>query len=189
MNKTVVIYESKYGYTQNYARWIAKALSCPLYERKNFPAKDLSHYEIILYGGGLYAGSVSGVSFLTKNREVLSRKKVILFTCGLANPKDPNNIANIHTSLAKTLSEEMLEHLTLFHLWGGIDYSRLSFLHKSMMAMLRKMLLKKDAHDLRDEDKVILDTYGKSLDFTDPNTIGPLVDYVSSLGEGTSLTR
>ena len=91
MDKIVVIYESKYGYTRRYAEWIAEALSCPVFERKQFRSRDFSQYEAIIYGGGLYAGGVSGIKMLAQNWHLLSGKKVILFTCGLADPNKPDS--------------------------------------------------------------------------------------------------
>lgn len=181
MSKIVVIYESKYGSTKRYAQWIAEALSCPIFERKKFHPRDFSQYEIIIYGGGLYAGGVSGIKLLTRNRKLLSNKKVVLFTCGIAAPDDPDNVSNIQKSLQKILPDEMFEHLTLFHLRGRLDYSRLSFVHSSMMSMLRKMLLKKNPQTLRDEDRQLLETYGKCVDFMDPDSIRPVVEYVASV--------
>lgn len=181
MNQTVVIFESKYGFTKRYAKWIADALSCPLFEKKSFHPQKLARYDTIIYGGGLYAGGVSGIKLLTKNWPLLSEKQVILFTCGLADPADPENVRHIRESLAKALPPDMLEKLQLFHFQGGIDYSRLSLLHRSMMAMLRKMLLKQDPQNLNEESKYLLETYGKCLDFTDRDSISPLTAYVRSL--------
>lgn len=181
MNKTVVIYESKYGSTRCYAQWIAEELACPLFERKKFKPQDFKKYDVVIYGGGLYAGGISGIKLLTKSENLLSGKKVILFTCGLANPEDPFNTSAIRKALEKVLSPEMLKQIRLFHLRGGIDYSRLSLVHRSMMAMLRRVLLKKDAKSLRAEDRQLLDTYGKCVDFTDRKSIQPLTGYVKSL--------
>lgn len=181
MNKIVIIYESKYGSTKRYAKWIADALSCQIFEKKNFRSENLSQYDTVIYGGGLYAGSVSGIKFITQNWKLLSDKRVVLFTCGLADPDNPHDISVIRESLSRILSEDKLNHLCLFHLRGGIDYSRLNLVHRSMMAMMRKMLLKKGAHSLREEDQLFLDTYGKCVDFTDKASIRPLVDYISSL--------
>ncbi len=178
MNKTAVIYESKYGFTKRYAEWIAEALSCPAFERKKFCPKDFPQYDTVIYGGGLYAGSVSGIRLITENWRLLSDKKIVLFTCGLANPEDPYNISNIRETLSKILSDDMMKQICLFHLQGGIDYSRLNLIHKTMMSMLRKMLLKKDEHSLRKEDRLILETYGQNLDFTNKESIRPLVEYV-----------
>lgn len=180
MKKIVVIYESKYGSTKRYAQWIAQALSCPLFERKNFHAKDFAHYDTIIYGGGLYAGGVSGIRLLTKNWPLLCTKQVILFTCGLADPSDPANVSHIRNAMSRVLSSEMLERIQLFHFRGGIDYQSLSFIHKSMMSMLRRKLLKQDPQTLTQESVLLLETYGKHLDFTSRESIQPLVSYVLS---------
>lgn len=181
MHQTIVLYQSHYGSTKRYAQWIAKALSCPACESKKFPAQDLADYDTVVFGGGLYAGGVNGVKFIRRNWKLLSDKRVVLFTCGLADPDNPKNAANIRDSLSKALSEEILSRLQLFHLRGDMDYSRLNFTHRSMMAMLRKMLLKKEADgSLSPEDRMLLDTYGKSLDFTDEKTIQPLVAFIQS---------
>ena len=50
-----------------------------------------------------------------------------------------------------------------------------------MMAMMRKILLQNGYENLRDDDKVIVDSYGKAVDFCDKNSIVPLVDYVKQL--------
>lgn len=178
MKNIIVIYESKYGYTKRYAEWIAEALSCPVLEKKSVTTSDLEKADTIIYGGGLYAGGVSGIKLLTENWNLLSNKKIALFTCGLANPKEPENVTNIRNGIRKALSPEMFEKITFFHFYGGIDYSRLGFIHKSMMAMLRKMLLKKDESELTYEDKGLLDTYGGVVDFTDKESIRPLIEWV-----------
>lgn len=176
MKKTVVIYESKYGFTKVYAKRIARELSCPVFERKNFQPRDLTKYDQILYGGGLYAGGVSGIKLLTKNEKCLAGRRIILFTCGLADPANPENTAHIREELQKVLSPQLLSQITLFHLRGGIDYSRLNFVHRAMMSMLRKMLLKKEPHELSSEDKLLLQTYGQSIDYTDPESIKDLLE-------------
>lgn len=181
MNQTIVIYKSKYGFTKHYAHWIAQALSCPVYSRKEIRSSDLRQYDTVIYGGGLYAGGISGISFLTRNYALLKDKNVVLFTCGLADPADKNNVRHIREGLSKSLSPEMMDAFQIFHLRGGIDYSRLTLLHKTMMAMLRKSMLKKDPADLNEEARLMLDTYGKAVDFSDETSIAPLTDYVRLL--------
>ncbi len=181
MNKNVVIYDSKYGSTRRYALWIAEALACQAFEKKTFTPGQLSNYDTIIYGGGLYAGGVSGISLLTENYDKIKDKNVILFTCGLADPTDPDNVSHIREGLAKVLTPEMLNALHLFHLRGAIDYSRLNLVHKAMMAMLHKAMLKKDYASLRKEDQLMLDTYGQQVDFTNQRSIAPLVEYVTRL--------
>ena len=180
MDKTVIIYESKYGSTRRYAEWLSKALSCPIFENQSFSAKNFAEYENIIYGGGLYAGGVSGIRLLTKNWNLLSGKKVILFTCGLSDPSEPANVSHIREALSLALPDEMMKSMVLFHLRGGINYAKLSIVHKFMMSMLRRMLQKKDPSELTSEDKQLLETYGKEIDFTDRTTLQPIIDYISS---------
>ena len=101
MEKVVVIYDSKYGSTERYAWRIAEELNCPLKKRSEAGKDDLKNYDVIVYGGGLYAGGVSGIRLLTGNGKLLENKKVLLFTCGLADPSDPENVKHIRESLGK----------------------------------------------------------------------------------------
>ena len=185
MDNIAVLYTSHYGFTARYADGIAQALSCPLFEQKQWKGRHfrahLSTFDTIIYGGGLYAGGVSGLKLFCKMYPLFADKKIILFTCGLADPGDPANRSHIRGVIEKTLPPEMYKHAALFHLRGGIDYSRLHMVHKSMMAMLRHMLLKRPSQELRSEDRQVLQTYGTFVDFTDLAAIRPLVSY--ALGE------
>lgn len=178
MSKIAVIYKSKYGATKKYAEWIAKALSADLFERKEIHQNNLNQYDTIIYGGGLYAGGISGINFITKNFEKIQNKNLVVFSCGLADPTNDVNIKNIQKGLDKVFSPEMKKKITCFHLRGGMDYTRLSLVHKSMMAMLCKMIAKKEQESLTVEEKEMLETYGKIVDFADENTIEPLVSFV-----------
>lgn len=179
--KSVVIYESKYGSTKKYAQWIAESLSCDLFSRKSIQAARLKDYDTIVYGGGLYAGGVSGLRLLIDNFDALKDKNIVLFTCGLADPADEENVANIRASLAKSLTPHMREKIKIFHLRGAIDYAKLGPVHKSMMATLHGMTKRRDFASLRNEDREMLDTYGKTADFTDRMTTRPILDYIAGL--------
>jgi len=183
MNKIAVVFQSKYGSTRKYAQWIAEALSCDLLERKSVKVDDLKVYDTIVYGGGLYAGGVSGFELITKNDEKLADKNLILFTCGLADVSQACNTDSIKESLKKAMSVLLQERVKVFHLRGGMDYSKLSIPHKAMMGMVRKATLKKDPDKRTQEDQELLETYGQTVDFTDQATIEPLVVYVRSLSD------
>ena len=181
MNKTAVVYQSKYGSTKKYAQWLAEELGCDIFERKNIKAEQLADYDTIIYGGGLYAGGVSGIDLIVKAYDKLKDKNLIPFTCGLADPNDAENTNNIRTGLNKVLTAQMQSKINIFHLRGGIDYTRLTIAHKSMMAMLHKMTAKKDCESLREEDKQMLETYGKVVDFTDKQAIEPIIAFIREL--------
>lgn len=53
MKKVVVIYGSKYGTTEKYAKWISEELNCDLFSYKSIKKDNLLNYDTIIYGGGL----------------------------------------------------------------------------------------------------------------------------------------
>ena len=172
MNKIAVIYESKYGSTKKYAQWIAEESKADLFEHSEIEAKKLMEYNTVVYGGGLYAGGIAGISIITKNFKILKEKKIIVFTVGLASTDRDEAFIPI---IEKHFTEEMRNNINFFHLRGGIDYKELGIIHKMMMAMLKIVISKKNPNELSDDDREILATYGKKVDFSDKNTIRPLL--------------
>ena len=179
MGKTIVLYESKYGTTKQYAQWIAEELHAELSRAGDVRHDGLADYDTVTLGGGLYAGGVLGLSLIAKQFEQLQNKHIVVFTCGLADPNSAANVESIRKGMERTLSPDMMRKIHIFHLRGGIDYSRLGLVHKSMMAMVKK-LTEKNGEQQNQEDKQLLETYGKKVDFTDRATIAPLVQTVRS---------
>ncbi len=166
--KTAVVYQSHYGTTKRYAEWIAEELGAELLERRKVSPADLLRYDGVIYGGGLYASGILGVKLVAENPV----KRLIVFTVGLADPRttDYGGIT------AKNLSDEARSRAKIFHLRGGIDYKKLSLIHRGAMAMMKKMRVDNKTEDeLSEEDRAFRDTYGKYVDFTDRETILPIV--------------
>lgn len=178
--KTAVIYKSHYGSTETYAKWLAEDLNADLLQADRVKPADLQQYQTIIYGGGLYAGGVNGLDLLIKNFESIKSKSIYLFTVGAADVTDPQNIASIRSSLQNKLPPAMWEQTHIYHLRGGMLYSKMSFLHRSMMNMMVKMLRKKPENELHSDEQAMLATYGQDTDFTDRTTIAPLVSAVQS---------
>jgi len=172
----VVIYKSKYGTTKQYAQWIADELNSPVFEVSQIKPSQLKNYDVVIYGGGLYAGGVIGARLVAEN----PCNSLVVFTVGAADPED----TDYSEILAKNFSQDLLTKVKVFHLRGGIDYTKLSLVHKGMMSMLKKMVeksSKKSGAEISNEDKVFLETYGGKVDFMDMATIKPLVDYVRTI--------
>lgn len=178
--KLAVIYASKYGATEIYARRIAEELDAGLYAIKAVSPEMLGAYDGFIYGGGLYAGGLNGLPAMVKWFPLIREKPLAIFTCGIADPQSPQNVQHIREELRKVLPAEMEAQAAFFHLRGKLDYKRLHPIHRVMMAMLRRMILKKapDARD--DEARQILETYGKEADFISRDALVPLVSYVRS---------
>lgn len=178
MKKALVLYGTKHGTTKQYADWIAGELGADEKNVKNITPAQAAGYDIIVLGGALYASNVLGISFFIKNFDKLKNKKLVLFTCGLADPKVEENQKYIKENIYKKFTPEMREHIMLFHLRGGIDYTSLSLMHKLMMSALKKMTEKKSPEELTSENREFLDTYGKKIDFTSRDFIFPIIEYI-----------
>lgn len=181
MAKMIVAYKSRYGFTEKYAHWIAQETGADLAEAGKIKVEDLQYYDVVIYGGGLYAGGVNGISLITKAFPSIADKALYLFTVGAADVCDEENINNIRQSLAKVLTPEMRSKIKIFHFRGGIDYPRLSSIHRIMMSMMVKTIRKKGEAELSGEEKMMLDTYGQRVDFTDRTAIAGMIDELKLL--------
>jgi len=180
LNKIIVTYKSKYGSTRKYAEWISNKLGADLFDSSKISSDKLLEYNTIIHGGGLYAGGISGISLITKNFDKLKGKNLIVFTVGLSPTEDPNVFKPI---VEKNLTTQMQNAIKVFNLRGGMDYKKLNLLHKPMMAMFMKMIAKKKSGELTADEKGMLAVKNQEADFTDINTINPLISYVEALGK------
>ena len=181
MSKTALIYASKYGATKKDAIHIAAQTGADLYELKKKFTFDFSRYDTIIFGGGLYAGKLNGAKFLEQNVSELAGKKVVLFSCGLADPTIAVEAQQTAKDISKSLPEQLKNTVHSFQLRGKIDYANLSFVHKMMMSMLNNMLKKKDREKLATTQIDMIENYGGVLDYTNLALAQPLIDYVCSI--------
>lgn len=173
-----IVYASKYGATEKYAKWIQETLRADLYTSNEIKPNILQNYDIIIVGGGLYAGGINASSVIKKNFASIKDKKLILFTVGLAST-DKKQI--FQPTIDKVFPKEMQNCITFFHFRGNMDYSALSFKDRTMMGMLKKILTSKPESELSADDKELLRTFGGVVDFINKESIEPLIEYVLSL--------
>lgn len=58
--KNIVVYESKYGSTEKYAKWIGEELNCKVSKISDVTTEELLNYDNIVFGGWLQAGKIKG---------------------------------------------------------------------------------------------------------------------------------
>jgi menaquinone-dependent protoporphyrinogen IX oxidase len=177
MDKTLVVYNSKYGHTKKYAQWLAEELNADIYDGKKLKNNLLSNYSTILFGSSLYAGTNKAAHLIVKHFEQIKDKNIVLFTVGMYDTNSEENIIGINKTLNKVITSEIREKIKIFHVRGGIDCSNLSFPHKIMMKVAHSVLSKKSENERTDADKDFLSIYGKKIDFTDKKMLIPIVEY------------
>ncbi len=171
---TIVIYKSKYGSTKQYAKWIAEALSCKAVESKNIKVEELREYDAIVYGGGLYAEIINGVSLITKNTEQLKDKKIAVFSTGIT-PLDCRDYYD-KMVIEKNFKNGVPENVKVFNFLGKMIIDELSFVHKTALKTLKKIMSGKE--NPSEMEKLLVDLCDADGDFSDKTQITPLLDYI-----------
>lgn len=171
--KTIILYVSKTGFTKKYAQWIAEKLNC---EALPFNKKTvLSDYDLIIFGGGIMAGMVNGLTKFKKCPEFAS-KKVIVFATGATNHKAEKLVQGFKTT---NLTSEEQNRIPFFFFESGINYKDMKFFPRTLLKMMHNMLAKKK--DITAEERGMADTLASSCDNTKIDYIEPLVQCAASM--------
>ncbi len=171
--KSIVVYKSKYGSTKAYAEWIAEELSCRAVDAKNIKINDLMEYDTIIYGGGLYAEVIAGVTLITKNLDKLENKKIVVFTTGIT-PIDCRKYYDGEV-LEKNFKPHMLDKIKIFNFMGRMVVDELSLVHKTAIKSLKKLMSAKE--NPTEMEKLLIELCDADGDFTDRAAINDLVEY------------
>ena len=135
-------------------------------------AENIQNYERIIYMGALFAGSVLG---LKKFAATVTSQELIVITVGLLDTQDDENIRYIRHNIKSQIPAHLYDEDRIFHLRGAIDYSTMGLKHKLMMKFMHSKLSRMPKEELNAESKIILETYGKKVDYVDFNTLQPIV--------------
>ena len=163
--KSIIIYGSRYGSARRYAQELSKQTDIPAVSYQEAP--PLSKLETIVYIGALYAGGVLGLTKTLRRQSFGEHQRLVIVTVGLADPDILQNRENIRNALQKQIPAQLYGRAAVFHLRGAIDYQALSLGHRTMMALLHRSLQKKPAEEWSEEDRALMETYGKQADFVD----------------------
>lgn len=170
--KAIVIYNSKTGFTETYAKWLAKALQCkavPYAARGKIKPAD---YDAIIYGGGLFAGVIRGAGWFKKAVCPLQSTKKAVFAVGLTPAGTPEAAAY----LEQNVPSAQFPDVHTFYMPGGLCYGKSGFFSRKILAILRKSLQNKT--DKTAAEDRMLQALSADCDYTDRRYIEPLLDYL-----------
>ena len=172
----IIIYGSNYGTTEQYAKELSKRTNIEAISFEN--VQEINKYDKIIYIGGLYAGGVLGMSKTLRKLTNIQNKTIILVTVGLADPTDEKNINNIRNNIKVQISKEIYDKAKIFHLRGGIDYSKLKFFHKTMMKLLYNAVKNIPQEKLSAENKAMIETYNKKVNFVNFSDLDKIISEI-----------
>lgn len=172
----IVIYKSKYGSTKAYAEWIAEEIGCKAVDVKSIKVDDLQSFDTIIYGGGLYAEMIGGISFITKNFDRICDKKIVVFTTGLT-PPDCREYYDTYVP-GKNFKSHMLEKIKIFNFPGKMILDELSLPHRTAIKALKKIMSAKE--NPTEMEQMLIKLCDESGDFTDKIAINDLISYIKN---------
>mgnify|MGYP003295228709 CR=1 FL=1 len=136
--KAIVIYRTKYGSTKTYAEWIGEELHCKTADAKEVTIDELEKYDAIIYGGGIYAEIINGVSLITKNIDRLKNKRIVVFTTGIT-PLDCRDYYD-NLVIEKNFKNGLPACVKVFNFSGKMVMDELTAVHKTAIKTLKKIM-------------------------------------------------
>ncbi|MBP3460019.1 MAG: flavodoxin [Lachnospiraceae bacterium] len=172
-NNGIILYRSKYGAAKKYADWLKEATGFECMETKKADIQKVKEFDVIIFGGGIYASGIGGISFLKKNVQILKNKKIILFCVG-ASPFEEGAFQEI----CRHNLTEGLEKFPCFYCRGMWDEEAMSLKDRTLCKMLQKMIKKQDPSTYEPWQKALVNAAGQKCDWTDPKYLEPLLAYM-----------
>ena len=196
--RTIVLYTSKYGAAETYARWIAEALGCRAVPLDKFSKKELRSYDAVIYGGGVQAGCIRGLEQFTKwikgdlklrqmaKRGTISEaeaaeigafdRQYYIFAVGISLDSEGNRLQLRDINFDK----DWLRDLPCFFLPGAFDPAKLAGVDKAIIKVATKMFLDKPEAQAAAEDAQVLRYFETGCDLIDRTRTTALLESVKS---------
>lgn len=173
MSELLVLYKSKYGSTKKYAQWIREETGCDVFPVEAYKNGDFSGYTTVIFAGGVYAGSIAGLSTLKRNLRRLSGKYVAVLAVG-ATPFDEKSFEQLKTQNLRGLPAGT----PVFYARGAYDEKRMSLKDRTLCRMLKKSLAGKEPSQLEPWMQTLVQAGDTPIDWTDPEELAPLLKYL-----------
>ena len=196
--RTIVLYTSKYGAAETYARWIAEALGCRAVPLDKFSKKELQGYDTVIYGGGVQAGGIRGLEQFAKwikgdlklrqmaKRGTISEaeaaeigafdRQYYIFAVGISLDSEGNRLQLRDINFDK----DWLRDLPCFFLPGAFDPAKLAGVDKAIIKVATKMFLDKPEAQAAAEDAQVLRYFETGCDLINRTRTTALIESVKS---------
>ncbi len=176
MNKTAVVYSTKQGSTARYAQWVAEACGADLISAAQADPDKLFDYDTVVYGGGVYAGAIYGISLIKNNlKRFREESRLFVFTVGLTQPGDTVAFEQV---LVRNFTQQERERLRFYHFPGALDFRKLPLWQHPMFYLLKKSIQSRSPKNRTEVEQNLLDCYGGAVDFVSREYTKPLIQEI-----------
>ena len=173
--KGIIVYKSKYGATKKYAEWLGDETGFDIIEVSDAKVSTLQEYDVLIFGGGIYASGLPVTGFLKKNIKALSDKKIIVF-CDGASPYEENAFKAIKDHV---MTGE-LQGIPLFYCRGAWNMEAMNIVDKNICKMIQKAVAKKDPKDYEIWETALIEAGQNTKDWTDKAYLKPIIDEIEN---------
>ena len=169
--RAVVIYQSKYGSTKQYAEWIGGDLPADIVPLEAADEKTLAGRELIIVGGWIRVGRLTCADFIVRHWDALKGKSVVVFSTSATRPTDPL----VQDFFRESFPSDIAARLHFFPLWGR--FTRVDMADKFLMlaprtALYVKLLLAPD-----EKTKSRYQGLAGTLDHVERSALEPLLRF------------
>ena len=159
----LIVYQSRYGSTEEYALQLAQDLSCRSIALEDLEAGDLAGPDQIIFGGPLRNGSIDGIKDffkLMKQSDTLAKAAVWV-----------TGVSAYQEEYFKALRERDIDpqhpEVSLFYTRGRWDLSEMGFLDRQLVKTLLRSAEKRDPENRSLTEATLADVDEEPRDYTD----------------------
>jgi menaquinone-dependent protoporphyrinogen IX oxidase len=130
--KGIIIYQGRYGATEQYATWLADELKLLKIKTEAATPGILAMYDTVILGSSIYVGRLVIDKWLKQHRKLLSKKKLFLFVVSGSTTNDKLLQQQV---LDKNLDPLLRDKVKVFFLPGRCLKSSLSWKDRIVLKM------------------------------------------------------
>ena len=171
--RTIIIYNSKSGFTKRYAYWISEEIDCTIQPYRDFSKSIIDSNDIIIFGSRVHAGKIEYLNRFKSYFNDQSIKKLIVFVTGATPIAAEDAIKKIW---ANNFSEIEVKSVPHFYMQSGLNYEEMGFVDRTIMKTVSKLMSGKK--DKNDEEAGFEQAIGNSHDISSKKYIAPLVNFI-----------
>jgi menaquinone-dependent protoporphyrinogen IX oxidase len=172
--KILIIYQSKYGSTRQYAQWINEVVESDITDIDNAYRFDFSKYDIIVLGAYFHASHIKNRKYVIDNWDKLKNSRVILFSVS-GSPAE-----YVVKEIEKDFPEYILDNLLFYSLRGRSCYEKMTLADRVIMHLGRLGVYIAGK-------KEVADNMLKDYDYVSKENIKVITDKISELTENKIL--